>query len=131
MELFFKTAAAAIVTAVLTLVLSKQGKEFSLLLGMAGCALAGAALLHFLEPVLDFVSKLQILGDLNGSMLLILLKTLGIGLVSELAAMICTDSGNASLAKTVQLLGSVVILWLSIPIFQMLLDLMESILGGL
>lgn len=131
MELFFKTAAGAIVTAVLTLTLSKQGKDFSLLLAMAGCAMAGIVLLHFLEPVLDFVGTLQLLGDLNADMLLILLKAVGIGLISEIAAMICTDSGNASLGKTVQLLGAAVILWLSLPVFQMLVDLMEQILGGI
>ena len=131
MELFFKTAAGASVTAVMTLVLSKQGKDFSLLLAMVGCAMAGVVLLHYLEPVLDFVGKLQLLGDLNGDMLLILLKTVGIGLISEIAAMICTDSGNASLGKTVQLLGAAVILWLSLPIFQMMVDLMERILGGI
>lgn len=129
MELFFKAAAAAMVTAVLTLVLSKQEKDYALLLTMAGCALGALVLLQFLEPVLDFVHQLQTLGDLNGDMLHILLKAVGTGLVAEIAGMVCCDAGNASLGKTIQLLGAAVILWLSIPVFQLLLELMQRILG--
>ena len=131
MELFFKAVAAAMVIAVLVLALSKQGKDFGLLLSMAGCVLLGLLLFQFLEPVLDFLGYLQTLGDLNGEILSVLLKIVGVGLVSEIAAMICTDAGNASLGKTLQILGSAVILMISIPIFQMLMDLLTQILGGI
>lgn len=129
MELFFKAAALAMVTAVLSLVLSKQEKDFALLLTMAGCALSGLVLMRFLEPVLDFVHQLQTLGDLNADMLHILLKAVGTGLVAEIAGMVCTDAGNASLGKTIQLVGAAVILWLSIPVFQMLIELISRIMG--
>ena len=131
MDLFLKTAAAALVTAVLTLVISRQAKDFSLLLTMAGCAMAAMIFLHFLEPVLTFVKTLQQLGDLNGEMLQILLKTVGVGLISEISAVVCKDAGNESLGKALLLLGAAVILWLSIPVFQMLMDLMQKILGGI
>lgn len=117
------------VTTVLTLVVRREEKDFALLLTMAGCAMAGMVLLYFLEPVLDFLSTLQTLGDLSGDMLLILIKAVGVGLVAEIAGMVCTDGGNASLGKVIQLVGSAVILWLSLPIFQMLMDLMTRILG--
>lgn len=129
MDLFYKIAALALVTTVLTLAVRQQGKDFALLLTMAGCAMAGMVLLTFLEPVLDFLSALQTLGDLSGDMLLILIKAVGVGLVAEIAGMVCTDGGNASLGKVIQLVGSAVILWLSLPIFQMLMDLMTRILG--
>lgn len=129
MELFFKAVAAAMVTAVLALALTKQGKDFTLLLSMAGCILIGLLLFQFLEPVLEFLRQLQSMGDLNGDTLSILLKIVGVGLVSEIAAMICTDAGNGSLGKILQIFSAGVILWLSIPIFQMLIDLLNRILG--
>ena len=119
----------ALVTAVLSLVLQKQEKDFSLLVTMAGCCFAMFLLLSFLKPVLSFARQLQTLGDLNGDMLDILLKAVGVGLISELAGHVCSDAGNASLSKMLQVLGSAVILWLSIPVFQMLLDLISRILG--
>lgn len=129
MDLFYKITALALVSTVLTLTVRQLGKDFALLLTMTGCAMAGMVLLTFLEPVLDFLFALQTLGDLSGDMLLILLKAVGVGLVAEIAAMVCIDGGNASLGKVLQLVGSVVILWLSLPIFQILMDLMTRILG--
>ncbi len=129
MELFWKAAAAALITSVLTLVLSKQQKDISLMLTMAVCAMGIGILVSFLEPVLDFLRKLQAMGDLNGDMLEILLKAVGIGLIAEIAGMVCTDAGNGSLGKTLQLLGSGAILWLSLPVFSALMDLIVQVLG--
>ena len=84
-----------------------------------------------LEPVLDFLRELETLGDLQGDMLGILLKAVGIGLVSEIAGLVCTDAGNGSLGKTLQMLGSVVILYLSLPIFTAMLELIREILREL
>ena len=123
MEQFYKITALALVTTVLTLVVRRQEKDFALLLTMAGCAMAGMVLFTFLEPVLDFLVTLQTLGDLSGDILLILLKAVGVGLVAEIAGMVCADGGNASLGKVIQLVGSAVILWLSLPIFQMLMEM--------
>ena len=84
-----------------------------------------------LEPVLDFLRELETLGDLQGDMLGILLKAVGIGLVSEIAGLVCTDAGNGSLGKTLQMLGSAVILYLSLPIFTAMLELIREILREL
>ena len=131
MELFWKGTAAALVATVLALMLSRQEKDLALLLTMAGCTFVLMLVVSFLEPVVSFLKQLQDLGDLNSDMLVILLKAVGIGLVAEIAGLICTDGGNASLGKIVQLLGSAAILWQSVPVLQMLLDLIQRILGGL
>lgn len=131
MELYWKAAAAVLLTAVLTLAVGKQDKDIGLLLSLAVCTMVAAATLSYLEPVLDFLRRLEELGDLQGDMMGILLKAVGIGLVAEIAGMICADSGNASLGKTIQILSAGVILWLSLPIFTALLDLVQQILGEL
>lgn len=131
MELFWKGTVAALIAAILALTLSKQEKDISLLLTLTGCTLVLLLVLEFLEPVIGFLRELQELGDLNADMLVVLLKVVGIGLISEMSALICTDAGNASLGKTVQILGTAAILWLSVPVLKMLLDMVKSILGGI
>jgi hypothetical protein len=44
--------------------------------------------------------------------------------------MICSDAGNASLGKSVQLLGSSVVLYLALPVFRALIELVQGILEG-
>lgn len=101
------------------------------LLTIAVCAMVMLAAVTFLKPVLDFLRELEELGNLNTDMVQILFKVVGIGLVSEIAAMICADAGYTSMGKALQMLASAVILWLSIPVFQALLELIRQILGGI
>ena len=119
------------VASVLGLTLSKQNKEITLLLTVCVCCMTAMTAVTFLKPVMDLVHQLQALGNLNSGMVQILFKVVGIGFVSEIAAMICKDAGNASMGKALQMLSGAVILWLSIPVFQSLLELIQQILGDL
>ena len=74
------------------------------------------------------MESLEALGNLDSGLISILLKTTGICLVSEVAILVCQDSGNQSMGKALQMLTSVVLLWISLPLFRALVELLESIL---
>ena len=131
MVTFLQAAAGVLVASVLGLTLAKQNKEMTTLLTIAVCCMVVVAALGFLQPVLELLRQLESIGNLNTEMVQILFKVVGIALVSEIASMICADAGNASLGKALQMLGSMVVLWLSIPAFQALLSLIQQILGDL
>ena len=131
MELFLKAAAGAMLTLVLILTVGKQEKDIALLLGICGCCMLALPALNSLRPVLDFLYRLEAVGNLRVYGLGTLLKMVGVGLISELVAGLCQDAGNGSLGKQVQLLGTAVILRLSLPLLETLLDLMERLLGEL
>lgn len=131
MGLFLKGVSAVMITVVLTLALGKQGKEMAGLLAIIVCCMVLGMAIDFWSPVAEFLERLEALGDLNGDMTGTLFKVTGIGILTEVAALVCSDAGTASMGKTLQLLGSAVILWLSIPMFTSLLDLIQRILGGL
>ena len=131
MELFWKACAGVLIAVILQLTLSKQGNDMGTLLAVAVCCMVCIIGFSYLEPVLDLLKELEALGDLQDGVLGILLKALGIGLVAEVAGMVCCDAGNTSMGKTIQLLGSAVILSLSVPIFRSLLELIQRILGEL
>ena len=129
MGLYWKTAAAVMLAVVMILMLRRQ--EIGVLLALAVCTMAAIAAMDYLQPVKDLLDSLNELGELDVDMIRILLKAVGIGLVTEMAAMICADSGNGSLGKVLQLLGTAVILWMSIPLFTALLELIQEILNCL
>ena len=118
-----------LIAVILILALGSHGKEMGSLLGLFVCCMVILLALRYLQPVLDLIRQLQGIGDLDYSMIGILLKVVGIGLISEIAALICADAGNAALGKTLQLLSASVILWLSIPLFEELTALLQRILG--
>ena len=129
MELFLKAVAAILVGIVLIQAVNQ--KEISLVLSMLLSVMAGLLLLYYLEPVLEFLRELETLGNFQDHMLKILLKVLGIGVISQLVSLLCKDSGNAALGQAFTLMGTSVILWLSLPVFRTLLKLLEELLSNL
>ena len=129
MTAFWQVLAGVLIAVVLGVALSKQGKDITLLLSMAVCCMVLLVAVSYLEPVVDFVEQLQTIGNLDSDMLKIMLKAVGIGLVAEIAVLICNDSGNSALGKAVQILASGVVLWLAIPLMTSLLELVQKIVG--
>ena len=129
MERFLQGTAGILVAVILWIILSKQSKEYALIVSIGACCLVLILIFRFLEPIVDLLNQLQSIGSLQPEWLSIMLKAVGIGLVVEMGSLICTDAGNASLAKVLQILGTVVVLWLSIPVMNSLLDLLKDILG--
>ena len=59
----------------------------------------------------------------------ILLKAAGIGLLSELAGLLCADAGENALGKVLQILSNAAILWLSLPLFRQIIGLIGEVLA--
>jgi stage III sporulation protein AD len=78
---------------------------------------------------LAFVENLQSVGGMNDEYLSILLKVVGIGFLAEITSLVCADAVNATLGKVLQILASCVILWLSLPLLNGLIELVQDILG--
>ena len=131
MGVFIKTCGAILLALILILFLGNKNKDLSMVLGLAVCAMAAIGAMEYLRPVLDFVGQLENLGGFDRGLIRILLKVSGIGLLSEIAALVCADSGCASLGRTVKIMAAAVILWLSLPLYAMLAELLQEILGGL
>lgn len=131
MERFYQAAAGVLVTVILILTLRKQGSEIALLLSVLVCCMIGCVAAHFLGPVVEFLQRLQTIGALDEAFVNTLLKIVGICFTSEIAGLICVDSGNGALGKVLQFLAGAVILYLSLPMLTKLLDLVEGILENL
>jgi stage III sporulation protein AD len=128
---FVKAAGAVLITIVLSMLLSSRDKYWSSVLTMGVCAMVLLLGLSYLAPVMEFLCQLESLAGLQGDMMKILLKACGIGILTEITVLLCTDSGNASLGQSLRILSTAVILWLSLPLFQALLELIREILEGI
>lgn len=128
---YLKASALVLVGVILCMVLSGQNKYYPALIAIAVSAMIGVAAMQYIRPILDFFTELQANGIWDNSLLLILLKAVGIGILSEIVTMVCADSGNAAMGKSLQFLTMAVILWLSLPLFEGLLELVGELLGKL
>ncbi len=131
MDTFIKATVIALITTILYQVLTKQDKNIALLLSLVACCMILFAAISYLDPILSFVRRLQAIANVDSEILSILFKSVGIALITEIAALICTDMGNSALGKSLQITATVMILWLSIPLFSSLLDLLGEILNDI
>ena len=131
MDAVLQGCGVAITAVILILLVGKDRKDLGMVISICACCMIGISVVNYLEPILDFVGSLELLGNLDGSVMKVLLKAAGIALISDLSTLICVDSGNASLGKMLQYMASAVIIWLSLPLFTMLLELLQQMMGDL
>ena len=128
MDGFWKAAAVMILTIILGVSLGKSEKEFAIVLSVTACCMVVLIAMQYLSEVITFLWKLGDRSSDSFPFLETLLKITGVALVTELTGMISTDAGNSSLGKAMQILGVSVILFLSLPLFESLLTIVQEIL---
>ena len=126
---YLRWTAAVLIGLILSLVISKQSKDMSLLLTLAVCVLVCLGALEFLEPVAELLRELRRLGGLDSEAVSILMKAALIGLLSELMGLICADVGEGALGKALQILSNAAVLWLSIPLLRQLITMVGEVLA--
>ena len=128
---FVQAVAGALVAVVLCCVLARSGMDISALLSLAACCMILAAAIGYLAPVMELVETLGEMTSLDAGWIGVVLKTVGISLLAQIAGLICRDAGNSALAKAVEILAAAAVLWLSIPMLQALLELVQEMTGSL
>lgn len=131
MERYLQAAGLILAGVICNLLLRRQNGELAAVLTLGVCAMAVLVGLWYLEPITDLLNELGSLGNLDEDWMGILLKVVGIGLLGEVASLICQDAGEAALGKTLSMLSGLAILWLSVPMLIGLLTLIRQILEEL
>ena len=128
MEIFLKITSGILITTVVTLTISKKSSDISLLLTILVCCMAVIAVINYIRPIIHFMERLVDVGQIEDDIFRVLLKTAGIGLISHIVTLVCSDSGNQTLGKTLQFIATAVILYLCIPLLDRVLVLIETVL---
>ena len=131
MDDFIKASCLILVSLILCLVLSVQNKSLSSVLVIGVCCMVCLSALDYIRPIIDFITNLQDVGGLDPQIVGLVIKSVGIGILSEIVTLICADAGISALGKTLQILSSAIILWLSLPLLNELMDLINQILTNL
>lgn len=130
MDSFIKILSLALVTVLAVLLLRKRAAEFSTVLSLvcitALCFFAATTL----QPVMDMLERLETLSGVHGAILAPVVKTALIGILTHICAGVCSDAGENGIARMVELCGTAMALYLSTPLITAVLDLLDSLLGG-
>lgn len=120
----------AVSAAMLCMLLREQNKAMGMGLSIAAAAMLLGIALSLLRPILGTIDHLSSLAMLEDGLFAPLLKAVGIGFLCQIAGSICHDAGETVMEKIVELGGSVMAIYVSIPLLSTVLDLLEQLLGG-
>ena len=130
MEEVTKIAVIGLTPACLCMILRSQLGPISLILSLTACVGVFLISIRFFSTILDLLDRLQELSGLADGITTPVLKVTGIGILSQITASICEDSGETALGKAVELGCSIMAIYVSVPLIYSVLDLLERLLGG-
>ncbi len=121
-------ALIGIIVSLMALLFKKTNEEFAILISIAGCFLIMSLGIPKLQIIIDSINKIQGYIPINENYIIILIKIIGITLISEIAANICKDCNYNAVASQIELFGKLTILATGMPILMALLDTINEFL---
>ena len=125
---WLKMIGFCLLCAVMVLILRQMNPQMAgILMAISGVLLIGMILpeiASFVESIKGFLNSLS----MDEQYFRVLLKAMGIILVTQFAAQICRDLDAPSVAVRTELCGRIALLSVTVPVFMQLTDMAVSIL---
>ena len=119
---------AGIIGAVLSVVLRQYKPEFSVYITLiTGMLMLGAAVTA-VKPVIETVTGYLQIADPDTSYADVLVKSLAVCYITQMASDSCADAGEKSIAANIELAGKFAIVLLALPVFDRLMEVIKQLL---
>lgn len=120
--------AIAIVATVMSIILKQYKPEYSMFISIAAGIAMLIVVMAYVSPIFDAIRMLLSRVEQSGEIMAILLKSLGICYLTQIACDSCKDAGETAIAAKLELAGKVAILILSLPLFTRLGDVVTKLI---
>ncbi len=121
-------SALAVAAVIIALTLKPKNAELALMLATAASVIIMFSLLGNAAQITQRLSELAAASGINTGYIAILLKVVGICLVTEFAANTCRDSGSSSLAGSVTLTGKILVTAAALPLYADILSTVTELI---
>lgn len=117
----------ALVTAIIAVMIRQKNGEIALMLSISCGVIILVSLLSQISEIISTVNSIIAVSDMNIEYIKILLKVIGISLLTEFAVSVCKESGQQGIASNVMLSGKIMITAVSLPLYSEILGTVMSI----
>ena len=128
MEDVVKLAAAALAAALCAVVVKQHAREVGAVLALAAGALLLGAALGAIEEVRALADELGELIGLSPAVLAPVLKTVGIAILTRIAAELCRDAGEGGIAAAAETAGAAAAVLAALPLLRAVLSTITGLL---
>lgn len=122
-----KIVAFCIVTVLIAVVLKKYNSIYSVLISVAGCIFV---FLMIAEDFFSIVSKVMSLASdfsYTYSYIKLMIKTLGICIITQIVSDMCIDAGEKAMSTIVETGAKVTVIAMMMPLFETLVNIISGI----
>ncbi len=116
----------AVVAVIIIVTLRPKNGEIAIMLGISCSVIILLSVLSQVSEVVSTVNQIIAVSDISTSYIVILLKVIGICLITEFAVNTCKDAGSQSLANNVSLAGKLMVTITSLPLYS---DILNTVLS--
>ena len=125
-EATFKLFGAAVLCVLCIVIIRKQSPDTALTLRLVVTVMLSSVCIFMITPIVEYVKELSESlenADRIATACEVMLKALGISILTHVTATVCRDSGEGSIAYYVELGGKVEVLLLSLPLIREMIDM--------
>ena len=128
MESVVRLAAAAVAAALCAVVVKQHAREVGAVLALAAGALLLGAALGAIEEVRAMADELGELIGLSPAVLAPVLKTVGIAILTRIAAELCRDAEEGGIAAAAETAGAAAAVLTALPLLRAVLSTITGLL---
>ena len=111
-----------------SIILKDIKPEVSIFVLISTSVLIILEVLGYVTSIIDVFKTLSETTGIDNELFKIILKIIGIGYLIEFSSNICLDSGFNSIASKIQFAGKIIIMFISLPIINALIQIITSLL---
>lgn len=120
----------AVVAVIIIVTLRPKNSEIALMLGICCGTIILLAILSQVSSIIGTINSIVAAADININYVAILLKVVGICLLTEFAVNTCKDAGSQSLACNVSLAGKIMVTITALPLYADILNTVLSLMSS-
>lgn len=125
----FSIIAIGIIGSLICILLKQYKPEYAVILALCCGVLIFGLIILMLSPIFDNVKILLSSSGINLEYSKIIVKSLGICYIAQLASDTCKDAGQTTIASKIELAGKASILILCLPLFERLSSIAISLIN--
>lgn len=124
-----KICAVALITAICAFVLKSHKSELTPLVLTAGGIILALCAFDYLSESLSFIKEFTEQTNVDGEIVRIIFKAVGVGYLVELTASSVKDLGFESVSDKLILCGKIIIFVMSVPVLKALFTVITSLIN--
>ena len=128
METMLKVGAVAVLGALCAVMVKGTARQLALVLSIAAAAVVLGLALGAVEDVVAMAEEVQGMAGLSPAVVGRVIKTVGIAILTHIAAQGCKDAGEGGIAAVTETAGSAMALCTALPLLRAVLDTVAQLL---